>query len=130
MRADLSVEAPAVTLQDTDDVSHLHEFKVGDRCDDLLEPSHSLRDRRSRIPRRGREFPAKSLVVGTTHRIGAPGRTRTYDARFRKPTLYPLSYGGLMKWAVFTCGNSSNPVLSKHTVTHGIRRRRFVDRVH
>jgi hypothetical protein len=24
----------------------------------------------------------------------APGRTRTYDARFRKPTLYPLSYGG------------------------------------
>ena len=25
---------------------------------------------------------------------GAPGRTRTCDARFRKPTLYPLSYGG------------------------------------
>ena len=23
----------------------------------------------------------------------APGRTRTCDARFRKPTLYPLSYG-------------------------------------
>ena len=64
MRADLSVEAPAVTLQDTDDVSHLHEFKVGDRCDDLLEPSHPLRYRRSRISRRGRESPAKSLVVG------------------------------------------------------------------
>ena len=25
---------------------------------------------------------------------GAPGRTRTYDTRFRKPLLYPLSYGG------------------------------------
>ncbi len=25
---------------------------------------------------------------------GAPGRTRTSDAWFRKPTLYPLSYGG------------------------------------
>jgi hypothetical protein len=25
---------------------------------------------------------------------GAPGRTRTSDARFRKPTLYPLSYEG------------------------------------
>ena len=24
----------------------------------------------------------------------APGRIRTCDARFRKPTLYPLSYGG------------------------------------
>ena len=26
---------------------------------------------------------------------GAPARTRTWDARFRKPTLYPLSYGGV-----------------------------------
>ena len=26
--------------------------------------------------------------------ICAPGRIRTCDARFRKPTLYPLSYGG------------------------------------
>jgi hypothetical protein len=25
---------------------------------------------------------------------GAPGRTRTCDTRFRKPLLYPLSYGG------------------------------------
>ena len=25
---------------------------------------------------------------------GAPGRIRTCDARFRKPTLYPLSYEG------------------------------------
>ena len=25
---------------------------------------------------------------------GAPEWTRTTDARFRKPTLYPLSYGG------------------------------------
>ena len=26
--------------------------------------------------------------------IGAPGRDRTCDLRFRKPLLYPLSYGG------------------------------------
>ena len=26
--------------------------------------------------------------------LGAPGMIRTCDARFRKPTLYPLSYGG------------------------------------
>jgi hypothetical protein len=26
--------------------------------------------------------------------MGASGRIRTCDARFRKPTLYPLSYGG------------------------------------
>ncbi len=33
--------------------------------------------------------------------VGAPGRTRTCDARFRKPTLYPLSYGG-SGWRVRT----------------------------
>jgi hypothetical protein len=27
-------------------------------------------------------------------KFGAPGRIRTCDARFRKPTLYPLSYWG------------------------------------
>ena len=27
--------------------------------------------------------------------IGAPGMNRTCDLRFRKPLLYPLSYGGL-----------------------------------
>ena len=27
--------------------------------------------------------------------VGAPGRNRTYDTRFRKPMLYPLSYEGL-----------------------------------
>ena len=26
--------------------------------------------------------------------MGAPGRNRTCDLRFRKPLLYPLSYGG------------------------------------
>jgi hypothetical protein len=29
----------------------------------------------------------------------APGRIRTCDARFRKPTLYPLSYGG-PRWSL------------------------------
>ena len=28
-------------------------------------------------------------------RLGGPGRIRTCDARFRKPTLYPLSYGAI-----------------------------------
>ena len=27
-------------------------------------------------------------------KAGAPGRNRTYDTRFRKPVLYPLSYEG------------------------------------
>jgi hypothetical protein len=26
--------------------------------------------------------------------VGAPGRIRTCDTRFRKPMLYPLSYEG------------------------------------
>ena len=29
------------------------------------------------------------------HHIGGPDRIRTYDARFRKPSLYPLSYGAM-----------------------------------
>jgi hypothetical protein len=41
MRADLSFEAPAVSLQGTDDVSHRHELKLGGPCDDLPEPSRS-----------------------------------------------------------------------------------------
>jgi len=34
--------------------------------------------------------------IGALTRVfcSAPGRIRTCDARFRKPTLYPLSYGG------------------------------------
>jgi hypothetical protein len=32
--------------------------------------------------------------------LGAPGRNRTCDSRFRKPLLYPLSYeGGLCRKA-------------------------------
>jgi hypothetical protein len=27
--------------------------------------------------------------------LGAPGRIRTCDTRFRKPLLYPLSYEGV-----------------------------------
>ena len=33
MRTDLPVEAPAVSLQRTDDVSYLHELRVRERCD-------------------------------------------------------------------------------------------------
>jgi hypothetical protein len=28
--------------------------------------------------------------------MGAPGTIRTCDTRFRKPMLYPLSYGGTL----------------------------------
>ena len=31
---------------------------------------------------------------GVIHLVGAPSRIRTCDTRFRKPLLYPLSYGG------------------------------------
>jgi hypothetical protein len=41
-------------------------------------------------------FLCDELVL-TSYFAGAPGRTRTCDARFRKPTLYPLSYGGWVR---------------------------------
>ena len=43
--------------------------------------------------------PPKPLPVSTemcdnsSKSLNAPGRTRTSDLRFRKPSLYPLSYG-------------------------------------
>ena len=40
----------------------------------------------------GKRRPGPRATV--SHLRGAPGRIRTSDARFRKPTLYPLSYGG------------------------------------
>jgi hypothetical protein len=43
-------------------------------------------------PRTG---PAADQAVGeTAGQRGAPGRIRTCGTRFRKPLLYPLSYGG------------------------------------
>jgi hypothetical protein len=33
--------------------------------------------------------------------LGAPGRNRTCDTRFRKPLLYPLSYEGVTIQATF-----------------------------
>jgi len=40
-------------------------------------------------------WDAKQIAAGAFVGVScAPGRTRTCDARFRKPTLYPLSYGG------------------------------------
>ena len=50
--------------------------------------SAELPNRKSRVqahPRRKRPEQAKR---------GAPGRNRTFDTRFRKPVLYPLSYEG------------------------------------
>jgi hypothetical protein len=37
--------------------------------------------------------PRSSANVSGDH-LGAPGRNRTCDLRFRKPLLYPLSYEG------------------------------------
>ena len=31
----------------------------------------------------------------TTQKLGAPGTTRTRNPRFRRPMLFPLSYGGM-----------------------------------
>ncbi len=33
-------------------------------------------------------------ITRSTTSLGAPGRNRTCDTRFRKPVLYPLSYEG------------------------------------
>jgi hypothetical protein len=48
------------------------------------EPSAEIFELPSKLPEKRSE----------AKRIGAPSRIRTYDTRFRKPLLYPLSYGG------------------------------------
>src|SRR3954451_8820172 len=51
---------------------------------------------------------------------GAPGRIRTCDARFRKPTLYPLSYeGGAWREASPVLGPGSNPAAARIVEPHG-----------
>lgn len=52
--------------------------------------------------------------------VGAPGRTRTYDTRFRKPLLCPLSYGGL---ATFSLRLRREPTLSLASRALGRRTR-------
>jgi hypothetical protein len=49
--------------------------------------------------------PISSLANYCIHhgQLGAPGPIRTDDLRFRKPTLYPLSYGGLCLLAGLLC---------------------------
>src|SRR5205807_6370715 len=37
---------------------------------------------------------SQNRVLTCADTFGAPGRNRTYDTRFRKPVLYPLSYEG------------------------------------
>ena len=39
-----------------------------------------------------------SVQGGKSTQISAPGRIRTCDTWFRKPLLYPLSYGGTDRW--------------------------------
>ena len=47
-------------------------------------------------PDHGAAEPEKSVQdqPESLGKKGAPGRNRTYDTRFRKPLLYPLSYEG------------------------------------
>lgn len=66
VRADLPVEAPALTLQGTDDVSDLHGPRVRERCDDLVG-AIAL----TTLPTRFAPWKsAPSKVAG--HRTGAP----------------------------------------------------------
>ncbi len=44
----------------------------------------------------------KSTTQGGTFSFGTPEMIRTSDARFRKPTLYPLSYGSKYSVSVLT----------------------------
>lgn len=52
VRADLPIEAPAVTLQGTDDISNFHGPRVRERCDDLVERSTSQRYAKGRVVKR------------------------------------------------------------------------------
>jgi hypothetical protein len=42
-----------------------------------------------------RRRPPLGWILFPLVKLGAPGRNRTCDTRFRKPMLYPLSYEGL-----------------------------------
>jgi hypothetical protein len=58
-------------------------------------PSDSRSDEASRDEHSDRAhalLPAD--IFSSTVQLGAPGRNRTCDSRFRKPLLYPLSYEG------------------------------------
>ena len=54
--------------------------------------ANSMPLRRVRGRPRGCERTENPAVAGLS--VGAPGVIRTRDTRFRKPVLYPLSYGG------------------------------------
>lgn len=62
-----------------------------------------------------------TLALNAEHQIdGAPGVIRTPDKRFRKPLLYPLSYGGRLSQCTYLrdlCRAQADPVWSDDTVT-------------
>ena len=61
--------------------------------DDARWPAHDATGRRGREQARTRdEGPGCTCTRGPRDR--APDRSRTCDLRYRKPALYPLSYGG------------------------------------
>jgi hypothetical protein len=85
----------------------LDSSKVSPACQMKVIPSdisksHGSGDVRNSVPRKCHEDPSDNFGSSDTkaktpceqrERLGGPGRIRTCDARFRKPTLYPLSYG-------------------------------------
>ena len=64
------------------------------QLDVVFQPADSAVDVAVTLYDRGGGTGDVAAQVARGGLVGAPGRTRTCDARFRKPTLYPLSYGG------------------------------------
>ena len=52
-------------------------------------------------------------AISGVNRLSALDRSRTYDLRFRKPTLYPLSYEGVLTEAI------CNPSIVRLTTLSG-----------
>jgi hypothetical protein len=79
-------------------------------------------DEASKPTRRG-ELTKTYVRVSNTHTYyrdihpsSAPGRTRTPDARFRRPALYPLSYGSLIYRRVYPVITSCQAIPTGHEV--------------
>src|SRR5699024_10597682 len=81
------------------------------------------RDRMAAPTRRspvGAPRPGRPEGLETSQR--APGRTRTCDAWFRKPTLYPLSYGGSRWMASYRDGSGGVGAILVGDGTAGVAR--------
>ena len=86
--AEMKVKRPS-----NPDASRPHKIPKDDpsSCWKLLRPACDLNPQ-SRSSNFSTEPPEQQ--PDQAEHTGAPSRIRTYDTRFRKPLLYPLSYGG------------------------------------